>query len=361
MNALPHRSGHRPARRHARGFSLIEIMVGLVIAMIGVVIMMEVLITSEQRTRTSNAGNDAMSGGAVMLHMLMTDLKQAGYGFNNATTLGCSVTMPTGAPVPLVPVMINPPTSLIPAGDSNTDTLLVIYGNANIQPEGNKISEVAGSTYKVDSPEAFVQNDYVVAAPCSSAVPLAKVTAAAVAGSQYVTVSSAVAAATTLYNLGQSPRFVAYAVRNGALTSCDFMSNDCRANNAVNWAAVAGNIVSLRAQYGQGTSANGQVTSWTQTSPPTGSGSQCNWMKVPAVRLAMLARSTQYESAIDATTKQRTCQAVTASTPTWNGSTGTNSAPFVMSASDWQCYRYKTFESTAPARNIIWSASNSGC
>ncbi|MDB5958649.1 PilW family protein [Ramlibacter sp.] len=355
MNTLPV-PPRRPSGRYARGFSLIEIMVGLVIAMIGVIIMMEVLITSEQRTRTTNAGNEATSGGAVMLHMLTTDLKQAGYGFNNATTLGCSITVPTGAVVPLAPVVINPATSLIPAGDANTDTLLVAYGSGNGQPEGNKVTGIAGSVYKVQAAESFAPNDYVVAAPCTTSGILAKVTAASPA-TLSVTVNTVQAGATTLYNLGAAPRIVAYAVRNGSLTSCDFMTNDCRTNSATNWVAVSGNIVSLRLQYGHGTAANGQVSSWNQTTPAT----QCDWMKTPAVRLALLARSTQYETTISDTTKQRTCEAVTGATPLWTGSSGTPNAPFVLSNSDWQCYRYKTFESTAPARNIIWSASDSGC
>ena len=53
-----------------RGFSLIEVLIGLLIAMIGVVIMMEVLITSEQRTRSTSTGNDATSNGAIMMHVL---------------------------------------------------------------------------------------------------------------------------------------------------------------------------------------------------------------------------------------------------------------------------------------------------
>ena len=87
----------QPARRGQRGFSLIEILVAMVIAMIAVVIMMEVLLSSDQRTRTSNAGNDALGTGAVMLHMLRRDVQQAGYGINTINLLGCNLTTPSGA------------------------------------------------------------------------------------------------------------------------------------------------------------------------------------------------------------------------------------------------------------------------
>ena len=74
-----------------------------------------------------------------------------------------------------------------------------------------------------------------------------------------VTVDTVEPSAATLYNLGPNPRIVAYAVRNGQLTSCDFMTADCRVNNAANWTAVAGGIVSLRAQYRRDTAPAGSM------------------------------------------------------------------------------------------------------
>ncbi|RYY66887.1 MAG: prepilin-type N-terminal cleavage/methylation domain-containing protein, partial [Comamonadaceae bacterium] len=138
-----------PGRRQA-GFSLIEIMVGMVIAMVGVIIMMEVLMASDQRTRTSSAGNDALSSGAVMLHMMQRDLTQAGYGINALRLLGCNVVLPNGAVVPLAPIVVNPPVALIPAGDPNTDTLLVFTGSDSGQPEGNSVlAPPVGNRYAV--------------------------------------------------------------------------------------------------------------------------------------------------------------------------------------------------------------------
>lgn len=364
-------SSHRlsqPARRGQRGFSLIEILVAMVIAMIAVVIMMEVLLNSDQRTRTSNAGNDALGTGAVMLHMLRRDVQQAGYGINTINLLGCSLTMPSGAAVPLAPVVINPPAALVPAGDANTDTMIVVYGNANGQPEGNSVFSVdaAAKQYTMQSPSAFAQNDYVIAyaGSCGAALGLEQVTDVA---ALTVTVDTVEPSAVTLYNLGPNPRIVAYAVRNGQLTSCDFMTADCRVNNAANWTAVAGGVVSLRAQYGRDTAATGSMDGaadvWDQTTPsvlPAPAPSlQCQWARIPAVRFALVARSSQYESRFNTTTGQRECDPVTAAAPTWLGSAAD---PVDLSAdADWQCYRYKTLQTVAPSRNIVWMGSQAGC
>jgi type IV pilus assembly protein PilW len=358
----------RPFARSQRGFSLIEVLIGLLIAMIGVVIMMEVLITSEQRTRTTTGGNDATSSGAVMLHLMQRDLVQAGYGINSVALLGCNLTLPNGKTIPLAPVAINPATSVIPAGDPNTDRLLVFYGSDTGQPEGNTVYSLAGSTYTVQAPTAFKVNDYVVASTgsCTGTLTLARITAVSALD---VTVSSAVAGATTLYNMGQTPHVVAYAVRNGALTSCDYMNADCSNASAANWTALSGNIVSLRAQYGRDTAVgamDGVVDQWDQTTP----ASSCQWVRASAVRYAIVARNQNYETKIDAT-GQRTCEQVTTGAPSWQGATATSPSqtlaidltkkPDGSAATDWQCYRYRTFENVAPSRNVVWMGAPAGC
>ncbi|MBK8577811.1 MAG: hypothetical protein IPN78_05810 [Candidatus Accumulibacter sp.] len=41
-------------------------------------------------------------------------------------------------------MIINPPTADVPAGDANTDTLLIAYGNGEGAPEGDVITAVNG-------------------------------------------------------------------------------------------------------------------------------------------------------------------------------------------------------------------------
>lgn len=358
------------AARSQAGFSMVEILVGLVIAMVGVAIMMEVLLTSEQRTRTTTGGNEALTSGAVMMHLMQRDLLQAGFGINAQRLLatGCSVELRTGIVVPLAPVVINPrrpdaptvpgapPPLLLPAGDPNTDTLLVFYGSDNGQPEGHEVLDTSGGTYAVRAGNSFRISDYVVAAPtlCNSSVRLAQVVQPPTA--TRVTVDVFNAAATALYNMGPQPRVVAYAVRNGALTSCDFMLADCR-NPGAQWTAVAADIVSLRAQYGHDTAPAGGadgVDKWDQDTPTDA----CGWTRTTAVRLVLVARSSQYESQIDDATKQRVCEPVTPAPRAWSGSEaapGNVVTPIDLSANpDWQCYRYRQFETVAPSRNIVW-------
>lgn len=346
----------RPARQ--RGLTLIELMVGMVIAMIAVIIMMQVLLTADERTRTTSAGNDALSSGAIMMHMIQRDLVQAGYGINTTKLFGCQLALPTGPTVPIAPVVINPDNALLPVGDPGTDTLLVFYGNGAGQPEGNEVfgKDAGTNTYTVQAGPSFGEGDKVIgsADPCAGTVTLAEVTGQD--GSQ-VTVNSFNNAAVAVYNLGRAPRIVGYAIRNGALTSCDYMAVDCRVNDALKWTAVAGGIVGLRAQYGRDASGGTPVIidTWDQTTPP----GACEQARTSAVRFALVARSGQFETRIDDVTKQRVCDEVTAAPPSWQGTA--DGAPIDLSKNpdgseneEWQCYRYRTFETIAPSRNIVW-------
>ena len=339
-----------------RGFSLVELLVGILIALLGVLVMMQALLNFEERGRTTGDGNEALSNGAVMLHVLSRDLQQAGYGLNSLSLLGCQLLLPTGATLTIAPAQINPGAGVLPAQDADTDALLVMSGNSETQPEGNPVIGVSGSDYTVQAASAFAANDYVIAAPdtCSGALRLTKVTATS--GTQ-VTVDTVVPGATVLFNLGPAPRISGYLVRNGTLVSCDFLKQDCRTYSAITWPALSDNIPSLRAVYGRDTTApsmDGSADTWDQ-SPPA---SACGWARAVALRVVVVARSSKYESAVNPATGQRACEVVTSTAPGWRGAAA---APVVLSESDWQCYRYRPFETLAPARNVIWMEGQSQC
>jgi len=67
------RAGPKPSR----GLSLIEILVGLVIGMIGIVVIFQVLAVSEDRKRTTVQGSDSQSAGSIALYSLQRDVHRA--------------------------------------------------------------------------------------------------------------------------------------------------------------------------------------------------------------------------------------------------------------------------------------------
>ena len=63
------------------GFSLVDVMVGMVIALLGMIIIFQVFSVSEGIKRTTTSGGDALQNGASSLFTLERSLKEAGYGF----------------------------------------------------------------------------------------------------------------------------------------------------------------------------------------------------------------------------------------------------------------------------------------
>lgn len=352
MRQTPH-----TARRQA-GFSMVEIMIGLMIGMIAVIVMMQVFSVSEGYKRTTTGGDDAQNNGAIALYALQRDLRQSGLGISAMQVIGCNVTLRAGVTLnAMSPVTINHPS--IPAADGG-DTLLVVYGNAPGSSEGESVQAkpaltsytIAAAASSASSPGAFAVGDRVIGqfqprpAPCN----LSMEPVTAIAGT---TVSVATGVANTggiLYNLGQAPRVVVYAVRGGNLTLCDYLANDCSAAASVAnpgvWVPIASNIVSLRAQYGRDTAApmKATVDTYDQAAPAT----TCDWARILAVRLALVARSSELDKAT-----------VTNAAPTWSGAA---SHPIDLSGdANWQRFRYKTFQTLVPLRNMAWQGAQTGC
>jgi len=422
--AVANRVAHRCLSPTA-GFSLVEVMVAMVIGLLGILVMTQVFSLFEGQRRTTSGGSDAITGGAIALNGVQRDIQQSGWGISALQVIGCTVTgqwgtnvalTPTGPTIalPLLPVTIN--SALIPAGDPNTDTLLLVSGNSSGTVEGDIIkSVVAGppAGFVVTSPTVFNAGDRLVAItqspqpiPCNQTLGI--VGGASTSTTVITTDTTAVASTVQgprLFNLGPRPRVQAYAVRNGKLTVCDYTTNDCGAactaadspagttvggSCNASWVQIASDIVSLRAQYGRDTtdgnlldptiSMDGVVDVWDKTvatsltpvsAIPAANTNTCGLVRISAIRLALVARSNQPEKAAGGVS-------VTPLAPTWAGS---DAAAVTVSAANaaaaainltltrpdtttwptWADFRYKVFETTVPIRNITSLGVVDGC
>lgn len=339
---MPSTSSHTPHR--FAGFSLVELMVGIVVAMAAVIVVMQVFKVSEGQRRTTTGGDDASTTGAIALSLLQRDLRQAGQGIANPQLMACQLNLGNGRSVAqLLPLQINP--AGIPAGDDDTDVLLVSYGSGWGGPEGALIvTQPSAAQYTVGAPQAHQLGDRLIATPATRAAPcaldLTSLSAAPVGNTISVALGANGVAGGMLFNLGRTPRFMAYAVRQGRLTACDFLTHNCASAAPENWTEVADNIVSLRAEYAIDTTAPTRdlvVDSFAQM-PPNAQfpGGVCAWSRIYGVRLALVARNRQAEA-----------RDLDVPAPTW----ASEEAPIQL-AEGWQRFRYKTFETTVPLRNM---------
>jgi type IV pilus assembly protein PilW len=363
-----------------RGFSLIEVMVAMVIGLIAVTVIIQVAGFAEGQKRTTTGSGDAQNNAALGLYSIERDIKQAGFGINSLNILGCELVLAapsSGTIGALAPVTIN--STLVPAGEPNTDRLLIVYGNSLGSPEGDRISGGSDKNIWLKSFDNFRKGERVFIAPerASTSGKCQLIDAGDIEGfsedtdtdsgtitgsgtgtgsgtdadsvSKIVNVSNAVTVTSNqvLFSLGTRPRIVAYAIRGDNLTTCDFAQSNCA--DIDNWTIVANGIVSLRAQYGHSTTASGGVDTWNQTAPanPVHKDLSCNLARVSAVRLGLVARNSgRKEAGIT-----QSGDSDSGNNPIWMGNrdaTDTDSIPFDPD------YRYQVYETVVPIRNIPW-------
>lgn len=84
------------------GFSLVEIMVGMVIGLIGMIVILQVFGLFEGQKRTTTGGDDAQNAAAIALFGLQHDIEQAGYGISDVSLFSCNLQL-QGQSIPLDP------------------------------------------------------------------------------------------------------------------------------------------------------------------------------------------------------------------------------------------------------------------
>lgn len=380
----------------AHGFTLVELLVGMLIGLLGTLAVMQIYTSAESGRRSAGNMADSQSNTLIGLFAIERDLQQAGMGLADLRVMGCSILSAT-APISglsgftMVPAAIIPDGAAagdnnnvwgIPPGDANSDMLVVTYARAANMTEGTPLTRAdVASPYRLTNVLGVAIGDTLMVAQSARQCTLGQVTAVNQA-TETISLSTGVTSdsyTTSAYafNLGASPRLVVYAIRNGVLTLCDFTLSDC--TNAAStgdptvWQPIVGNVVALVAQYGWDTSAppdmvadafcktrltaGGTCPSADTGTPGAGNLSltqaqrACDWSRIPAIRIALVSRSGQYEKT----------EVSSATLTLWPDSTTapTTTGPIYTVAD--RHYRYKVVYSTIALRNVIWLGAQSTC
>ncbi|HSD59509.1 MAG TPA: PilW family protein [Burkholderiales bacterium] len=367
-------------KAHA-GFTLVELLVGVVIGLIGIMVIFQVFSVTESTKRTTTGGGDAQQSGSLALFTVERDVRMSGYGMNDIANLGCTLrfydegTSParTILDLRLVPIEIRQPADQVPAGVAEgPDQVIVTYGSSDLLATPTKFEQpsTSSATYHVENRFGFREGDFIIATepgkPCTAAqvsnlpnnpgqkdnvIHASGTYTDPVTGNQVAArynkpggINPAVSYSrdAMLISLGSAPQRNIYSISNARLTmQNEFMD--------VVPAPMLDNIVQLQAQYGKDMSGDGIVDLWDTVTPANGSP---DWQRIIAVRIAIVARSSTPEKRDPAT---GLCSATTAY-PTWGGGdinlkvTVPTGAP----SDDWQCFRYRVFTTAVPLRNMIW-------
>ena len=379
--SLPRRPFSLPRRE--RGMSLIELMVGMLIGLIGIVIITHLYVTNEQYKRSTTGSGTAQVNGAIALYTLERDVRMAGYGVNHSGALGCSTTVPGGSPVqyyhanegysnpPLatgtLPPLILAPVVITSAAGS-PDVVTLLYSSDAERALPGTLSESMPSPsaeFKMDGIAGFEVGNMVVVSQGSTCM-LTQITTVQTSASQLQHNPGVTAPfnppgggsllpmftqGALVFNLG-NPIWRTYSIdTNPAANAYKLQVTDIigllapGSNPSVH---LVDDIVDLQAQYGRDTNDDGVVETWDTNTPTTSTG----WTQVLAVRLAVLTRSGNYERPSVA---GGACEA-TLAIPAWSGYTesGAMGDRFTIPGGVPSCYKYRVFENTIPLRNMIW-------
>lgn len=392
----------RPSIRES-GISLVETMVGLTLGLIVTLVITQVWGNFEdQRSRTSSSSN-AQENGLIAITQLEQSARNAGSGMN-AGMFQCSQIFSTYddgtttvTPAPGIPTTTPAPIVITDGGATGSDTVQITWAkdlNGAIESTVTKQDPQQNAVINLNN----VNNFSEVPNPCSSTDKQEHL-AVCKHGTQCVVfqVTSIMEAAlklnankgtcgpynpvATCYNAGGACATWPVIDANDTCFSIGNITTVTYSVNASNQLQVvtttgtsstttvlADNIVSLQAQYGVAPSGSQNVDCWTSATstgnsvvtncgiswlPAALTGNQVN--RIKAIRLAVIARSPKTE----ATNVTTTCtnSAGTNTGPCAWEDTATNKAPLIdlSSNANWQRYRYRTYQTIIPLRNVIWA------
>lgn len=353
---------HQLNRHHNTGFSLVEIMVGMVIGLISTIIVMQVFATFEGQKRTTTGGSDAQTNGGVGLYTIERDMRMAGYGFADAT--GCALASSFNgtalAPLVLAPVTITDGAGGLP------DSITMLSSNKSswsvpIRVISNHAQ--AATQFNTNATFGLAQGDLLIAYEATTppnctlfqvdnANPVLNPithTAGSWNGNSAVFPAAGYSTDALLMNVGSFMSHTYSIDANSNLVFTDYSS----ATNTNSSQILSPDVVSIQAQYGfdtrAGAQTDAQVDTWGATmidadaSGTVGDAGDIN--RVYALRFALVARNGLREKADPVT---GICNTTTIG-PAWAGGTISLAAD-----ANWQCYRYKTFETIVPLRNMLW-------
>jgi type IV pilus assembly protein PilW len=339
---------HRPTPYFEAGFSLIEIMVGLVIGLLATLVITQVFSIFEGQKRSTMGSADAQTNGSIALFNVQRDVQMAGYGLPLFDTINppllcdpsptISVDHDADATTPNIDVDIFP-IRIVDGGTAAgaSDSIYVRYGPTPMGGIAVNAITLAGSVLGVNNNLGCQYNDVALISN-GAGCALKRVSdsnATLLANPTFITLNNA----TGLPSIGSGAEVAClggwneyqYSISNGQLSR----------NNV----AIVPDIINIQAQYGISDTANSNVvTSWVDATGAYAAPTVANRNLIKAIRVAIVSRNELLEKAD-----------VTASALTWAGSATTNGPIDLSNNSDWKRYRYRVFETIIPLRNMIWS------
>jgi len=374
--------------RVSRGFTLVELMIAMALGLLTTLVISQVIVLADAKKRTLSMGGDAQVNGALSLYTIQRDIQMSGYGaIFNPLAMGCPIKgefKNPSAPPGTEGIAFNPvlaPVVIEDGLNGAPDSITILQSRKPSFSAPVIVSDPHPKTsnfFLVKSAFGVAKGDLMIAVPANNAwdadnwCTVFSVTddGAASPGTDTTLGPKRVPHTSGNSNWNNSALFPAGGYQpNSYLLNLGTMSHNTysidaglnlvvtpRTAEAASTppAALYPQIVNLQAMYGKDTTLDGQVDTY-DTTTPVGA---VDWQKVLSVRIALVARSAQYEK-----------DEVTLAAPEWDVGTGATVAGSHTCGSskcvtikidhvpDWKHYRYKVYDTIVPLRNVLWNSA----
>ena len=362
--------------RHVqRGFSLVEMLVGLAIGLIASGAIVQTFSTYEAQKRSTVAGSEAQENGLVALAQLEQDIHNAGSGIADPAIFDCTAAQTytyssaAAGAIPnfsLMPLIVTAGASAT-ASDSvqiNTGDLLGGLPAYTTQP-----MITANDPLTVTRIDNFTAGDLLVVTQGGKCTVM-QVTSVLPAVTQIghdtlLGIYNPTPLGTLgwpVYSTGArvlNPKTVVsklFEVNAGNLQLT--MSNIGLAPTVQTFSLIH-NVVFMKVQYGVAPIGSQSVNSWVNATgawtPTALAASPANRKRIKSVRFVVVSRSDKQEGTNVTTPCTNVSLQVNNGPCAWRDSAA-NPAPVIdLSANpSWQKYRYKVYQTIVPLRNVLW-------
>lgn len=346
-------SGRLAARSRQRGLSIIELMIGIVVAMLVSLAAAgsAIMFTAAQRQGMGVGGSGI--GAATALAALKNDAALAGLGFFGDSAYLCSrLALSDGATLHSDGAAFTP--LRITAGDD--DRIDIVYGN-RIESGANVLlaetSDGSGAALQSLLPAAVGQT--VLLAPAKpedvGAVPCLLRSVTAVTASTETTRQTLSFGADGRHNQAVFTDAPAFVERDRIALIGDLAWNRYRrdGNTLVlerpltgESAVLTRNVIALRAQYGVADAGGTTLEDWVNATGGFAALDAATLERVRAIRMGVVTRSPQREKP----GADGNCEASLAKPQLFG-------AEIEPDVADWQCWRYRVATVVVPMRNLV--------
>lgn len=352
----------------ASGFTLVEIMVGMVVALLALLVIMQVFGSFEGQKRMTTGTADAQTNGALALQSVMRETQLAGFGISafdrRVGPLEC--TTAENASIALG-VFSMAPVEVANEVSAGGDRLTVRYGGSMSGGVATRITSISGNQLSVDSNLGCRVGDTAVVSNGGDTCFVVSVESleagAPPAVPPKINLENPV---TPGVSLGSLPTVNAFVSCMGQYREVTFEVDGDRLER--DGEEIASGIVNMQVQYGiSATPGDTQIQQWITPSDAwadwanlddQGAADVDRRKRIKAVRVAIVARNPMRDAEV---VSQACVQPADLADPAigvcaWKNEAGSPAPVIDLSGTaDWDRYRYRVFETIIPLRNVVWA------